>query len=472
MLTRLKVSGFKNLDDLDVRFGPFTCIAGANGAGKSNLFDAIRFLRNLADGPLRGEALGIRGMGGSYGEAGRLFRKVGDQSASTMSFAVEMIIAPRGIDEFGVEAKAGSTFLEYSLELRNNVEESRLEIVKEELKEIDSITARLVFSSSADWLRSVIKKDRGAEPFISTSLGTEIRLHKEGVQSREQRIRADGSPRTMLSGVNSADNPTALLARREMQSWQFLYLEPSHLRSPSHVSGLPKIHESGSNVAATLFRLAESSKSKTGAAGVYAQLSNRLYRIMEDVRDVWVTKDDQTELLTLYVRDRTGTVFPARNLSDGTLRLLAFAVLEQDPEATGLVGVEEPENGVHPGRIPAILELLQAIAVDTHEAVDADNPLRQVIINTHSPVVVGQVPDDSLLIAESKEAVSGGHRFKRLSLSCLTDTWRSQDKKQGVVSRGKLLAYLNPFEEAPDANQKRVIDRRDIQELLPSGDRA
>lgn len=34
MLTRLKVSGFKNLVDVDVRFGPFTCIAGANGVGK------------------------------------------------------------------------------------------------------------------------------------------------------------------------------------------------------------------------------------------------------------------------------------------------------------------------------------------------------------------------------------------------------------------------------------------------------
>ncbi|MBF0466683.1 MAG: AAA family ATPase [Nitrospirae bacterium] len=43
MLTRFKVSGFKNLVDVDIRFGPFTCIAGANGVGKSNLFDAILF---------------------------------------------------------------------------------------------------------------------------------------------------------------------------------------------------------------------------------------------------------------------------------------------------------------------------------------------------------------------------------------------------------------------------------------------
>jgi len=50
MLTRLKVDGFKNLVGVDVRFGPFTCIAGANGVGKSNLFDAVRFL-SLAANP-------------------------------------------------------------------------------------------------------------------------------------------------------------------------------------------------------------------------------------------------------------------------------------------------------------------------------------------------------------------------------------------------------------------------------------
>ena len=51
VLTRLKVEGFKNLDRIDVRLGPFTCVAGPNGVGKSNLFDAISFLAALADKP-------------------------------------------------------------------------------------------------------------------------------------------------------------------------------------------------------------------------------------------------------------------------------------------------------------------------------------------------------------------------------------------------------------------------------------
>jgi len=60
MLTRLKINGFKNLVGVDVRFGPFTCIAGANGVGKSNLFDAIRFLSALASETLIDAALSVR----------------------------------------------------------------------------------------------------------------------------------------------------------------------------------------------------------------------------------------------------------------------------------------------------------------------------------------------------------------------------------------------------------------------------
>ena len=49
MITRLQIDGFKNLRNVDIRFDTFTCVAGGNGVGKSNLFDAIRFLSAVAD---------------------------------------------------------------------------------------------------------------------------------------------------------------------------------------------------------------------------------------------------------------------------------------------------------------------------------------------------------------------------------------------------------------------------------------
>lgn len=196
--------------------------------------------------------------------------------------------------------------------------------------------------------------------------------------------------------------------------------------------------------------------------------------------------DERRELLTLQVSDRHGTPHPARALSDGTLRFLALAVLQLDPQAQGLICLEEPENGIHPERIPAMLQLLRDIATDPEEPVDADNPLRQVIVNTHSPAVVLQVPDDSLLVAELKETVRDGDRFPRVVFSCLPETWRARaPEPPSEAAKSRLMAYLNPVaaeevypadgggangKQRTKARPRRVRDRPDLQRLLPFGE--
>ena len=145
--------------------------------------------------------------------------------------------------------------------------------------------------------------------------------------------------------------------------------------------------------------------------------------------------------------------------------------------------LEEPENGIHPERIPAMLQLLQDIATDADEPVGPGNPLRQVIINTHSPAVVIAVPEDSLVVAEPKETVRREHRFPEVSFGCLEGTWRQKNALEGedvdVVAKGKLLAYLNPtVVPEPDRNgdekscskpsnkPRRVMDREDLRPLF------
>ena len=60
MITRIKIDGFKSLLNTELFLGPFTCIAGPNAVGKSNFFDAIMFLSNLADNSLLDAAKSIR----------------------------------------------------------------------------------------------------------------------------------------------------------------------------------------------------------------------------------------------------------------------------------------------------------------------------------------------------------------------------------------------------------------------------
>ncbi len=495
MLTRLKVSGFKNLIDVDVRFGAFTCIAGANGVGKSNLFDVIKFLSDLADRPLTDAAMSVRDESGKTSDIRGIFRKFKDkislsaEYADEMSFEAEMIIPKEGVDDLGQQATATSTFLRYKLRLsyrKNNGFSSigGLEILEEELVHINVGKAKeaLLFEHLEEWRKSIIFNKRTVE-FISTEEETEsriIKLHQEGNQGGSPvRRNAKTLPRTVLSSTNAVENPTALLVRNEMRSWRLLQLEPSALRKPDEFTAPIKLGEDGSHIAATLYHLAQVDASQNGneadlkKSKIYGQVASRLSELINDVYSIDVDRDEKRELLTLQLTTLGKVPYPAKALSDGTLRFLALAVLELDPNAQGVLCLEEPENGIHPGRIPAILRLLKDIAVDVNEPVGNDNPLRQVIINTHSPVVVQQVEDNDLLAAEIKG--------EGVSFSCLPDTWRTNEDTASIVPRGIIGVYMNPsgnqpteeIEEVDKPQDKkirhRVIDRKDLQQFLPFG---
>ena len=465
MLTRLQVSGFKNLVDVDVRFGPFTCIAGANGTGKSNLFDAIQFLSRLASDTFVDAAASIRAEDDKASSVQSLFHRIGSEYADSISFTAEMIIPDNGEDDLGQMAKASITFVRYSLELVYRVDEDlpfsgSFELIREDLEQINlrEASRHVKFQHSAkDWRDSVVKGRRTA-PFIS-SVDHEgqrvIRLHQDGGSSgRPQSFSASKLPRTVLSTVNASESPTALLARREMQSWRLLQLEPSSLRRPDEFMTPPGMRPDGSHLPATLYALAQygnQADSDDHDTWVYEQIALRLSELIDEVFEVSIDRDEKRQLLTLQVQDRNGTTYPARSLSDGTLRFLALAVLALDASAQGVICLEEPENGIHPGRIAAMLELLQDIAVDVTRPVDRTNPLRQVIVNTHSPAVVHLVPPDSLLIAETEQAIRSDKRFQKAAFRWRPNTWRSEASPEArPVALGHLLAYLSPIPDNAD----------------------
>ncbi len=188
MLTRLKVKGFKNLVDVDVWFGPFTCIAGANGVGKSNLFDAVTFLSALADRPLMDAALSVRDEGGRTGDIRSLFNHVGSEFAEEMSFEAEMIIPDTGFDDLAQEARASSTFVSYAVTLRYRREGSahslgEIELTREELSYIKRGEAakRLPFRHSRAWMNSAVLGRRWTPNYISTDQARGvIKVHQDG----------------------------------------------------------------------------------------------------------------------------------------------------------------------------------------------------------------------------------------------------------------------------------------------------
>jgi predicted ATPase len=449
MLTRLRVQGFKNLLDVDIRFGPFNCVAGPNAAGKSNLFDAIRFLSLLTQYSIMESVRLLREARGKAPNPRSLFTAFGDFRSSEMRFTADLVIDRAVQDEFGSPAKASISTLRYEVAFRLASDDGveRLELASESLSPVSQEKARqeLGFPAYTAFKNSVISGRRSA-PFISTSGDSipRIRVHQEGHGGRI--FAAPKSSKTILGGTNSYDFPTILAAHREMESWRTLLLEPSAMRGPSHYTDPRFIDSRGANLPAAIERLRKQEHRK---GEVYSELSNRLAELIEDIRDLRVSDDERTETLTLEVTGRDGVRHPASSLSDGTLRFLVLAAMAIDAEAEGLICLEEPENGIHPERIPAMVKLLRDIATDPRYMIGTDNPLRQVIMNTHSPVVISCLDVDDLIYLDRKQVRQESAVGKVALVRVPEGGWRAKISDSAVVLP-LTPGQLNPYQRTLD----------------------
>jgi predicted ATPase len=485
MLTRLQVDGFKNLRGVDVRFGPLTCIAGGNGVGKSNLFDAILFLSALADKPFAEAARSIRG-GDQNSE---MLFSMPLEPTPRIKLAAEMLIPQHGVDDFGQPAEASATFVRYELELSlldaGDGFRKRIFLEREDLKQIPQAQwSSLGFAQAKKWHSSVFRARGRSTAFISMadeevsrSGARTVRLHADRMPDPSLKRAGGGQPsifpaktlpRTVLSSANNADVcRTAVLVRKEMLSWRLLQLEPSALRRPDELESEGFLAADGAHLAATLYRLSTESNIDHPDE-VCARVANRLSLLVEGVRSLRVDRDDARKLLSVLLKDSGQLELPASSLSDGTMRFIALAVLLEDPLATGVLCLEEPENGINPERIKAIVELLYDIAVDTEFPLDSTNPLRQVIINTHSPLVAAEIDQDDLLFARRLHRPVSSRKHSELVLFCIEDSWRAGIGFPQEV-RGRVLSFLAGIRSSRDESHrqgKRVGDYAERQMKL------
>jgi predicted ATPase len=453
MLTRLKVKGFKSLQDVEVRFGPFTCVAGVNGVGKSNLFDAIMFLRDLADTSIIDAATRIRNSDRRRINLSALFTRTSSGQAQLMEFDVDFLVGDKVVDDFGREAKPKVTFLRYRLGLRyvapSSARPEAIELAYEALDFVQKGDAKrhLGFPVSQEFFESIYQgSSRNDFIYMDKDNVSIAKVRQDGGSSGQPiSIPLDKAERTILSNINTIDRPTALAARREMQSWINLQLESSSLRKPDDFSAPSRVSSTGEHLPATLDRLKK-----------FDQVAAQLANLLPDISSLDVDIDERRELKTLYLKTVSGIRHEARALSDGTLRFLALAIIGADPEAGGVICLEEPENGIHPARIPAIVELLGDMAVDPNYAVGADNPLRQIIINTHSPLVIQKLQTDTIIVSQAYKSEGAS-----LSLFCpILGTWRTKSPastEDTSVTFHALMDYLGPDDDEEVQSGKQNI---------------
>jgi predicted ATPase len=387
MITYIKISGFKSFDNFEMTFTPLTVIAGVNASGKSNLFDALKLLSRLAETDLK------TAFSEQRGNPDELFTQYDDNVYSTkMDFTVEMLVDRIVKDNWGGDIELNNTRLRYKLSIARVKSEygfQSLSITNESLEKIkpdEDAWARELLPGDAKKLWKTLRSGGSREPFIKTEnegSTMAIKIRQDGKQGGKA-TPANAASQTVLGGINSVDFPHAFAAKEEMRGWKFLQLNPEDLREPTRQDvGLKDvITQSGKNMASALFRINQQD------AYSIKEISRKLNSFLPGFTDVNVYNDTANRQYIIKLKDDEGQEFSSRVLSEGTLRLLALCVLEYDDKHTGLLCFEEPENGIHPFRIAAMAQILKELSASF---VSDDDSLRQVIVNTHSPVLISHL---------------------------------------------------------------------------------
>ena len=389
MITYIKINGFKSFHNFEMEFTPFTVIAGANASGKSNLFDALTLLSRLAETDNLKRAFGEQ-----RGEFIELFTQYGDDNYATeIEFVVEMLVNKNIKDAWGNDSKLKYTRLRYELSIKRITNASGIQdlvVSKENLLKLnhqDDLWASIsIPKKSLEFWRPKVGTGKRGIPYIETVNENNldiIQVPQDGTTGNKRRFPLSNATRTVLSSFDTIDFPHVLAAKEEMKSWKFLQLNPEDLRqATSKNNGEDTISVSGKNLAAALFRIKQNDKYSL------KEISRKLNSFLPNFTEVDVVDDNENKQYLIKLKDVDKKEFSSRVLSEGTLRILALCILEFDEKHTGLLCFEEPENGIHPFRIKAMTELLKDLSVDFNEV---EIPLRQVIVNTHSPVLVGNM---------------------------------------------------------------------------------
>ena len=466
MLTRLEANGFKNLVDFALDFGPYTCIAGPNGVGKSNVFDAIRFLSLLTEHTMNDAAQSIRNTPTSQ-DAGNLhdiFFATNNQRQERFQLAVEMIVNKEVSDDFGRQAESTSSFLRYEVGFRYEEPSvavgpfGGLILEREELRPIVVRQARahLRFPHhKANFRDHLVYNRRFGAPYIGTVTdgGQDVILvHQDGrSRGRGRPVSAERATRTIVGTENTVATPTILAARHEMRSWHILALEPTAIRRPDGYTQKPGIASNGAHIPATLKHMGRDA-SAANTEQALAAIASRLSDLVQ-VSTIRVRQDDVRQLLSLELEEPSGLRLPAHSISDGTLRFLALAVLAESSSQSGVYCMEEPENGIHPASLEAMNFLLHDIAVDPNEPIGNKNPVRQVVVATHSPYFVQLQNEDDLVLAKNMMKRTELGTIEPIACRPCLHTWRSSRQDPGVAHIA-LQDYLLP----PDGKRIAIQD--------------
>ena len=325
----LKVQNFRALKDVAFKqLTPMTALLGPNGSGKSTVFDVFAFLAECFESGLR-RAWDRRGRG-------RELKTRGGDGPVTI--------------EIKYRERPGAPLITYHL----SVDESH--------------GSPVVVRESLSW-----KRRRYGAPFrfLDFRDGQGRATGGERPDPEDERVETPLKSADLLA-VNALGqfqgHPRVAALRDFIMGWHVSCLSAENTRGLPEAGPHERLTRTGDNLANVIQYLAERHPERLDR--IFAALRERVPRIEGVLADTM-----QDGRLLLQIRDAPfETPVLARFASDGTLKMLAYLVLLHDPEPPPFIGIEEPENFLHP-------RLLHGLAEECRDA----SARTQLLVTTHSP---------------------------------------------------------------------------------------
>ncbi len=369
MITRIEVDGFKSLRGFAVDLEPFTVFIGPNSAGKSNILDALSLLSRLASQSL--EEAFKHGRGRALDQ----FTRRGGEVGSTIHFAVEVLVdAP--------ESSPNRYRYELTIERRplpSGAE--RLAVKDERLSVLDAEADRWAAAhpefarhtgSKAEaraLLKQIDESDGGARLLLlRTQSQSDVSIymfHSGTGIATINGINKDHGFRDMRrewrkSEVNvreiDPDHEIGLFTE-EFIHYRAIAIDAARLREPSERVGSDTLAPDASNLPTVLANL---------PGPILGAIRADLVALVPGVSSFEIVPEGDAFRIDFELSG--GERMPARLVSDGTLRILGLlTALRAEPRAS-TIGIEEPENGVYPGRLRRLIDYLREVTSENPRA--------------------------------------------------------------------------------------------------------
>ena len=328
-IERLQVRNFRALRSVDLKdLTPMTVLLGPNGSGKSTVFDVFAFLAECFEAGLRR----------AWDRRGRA----------------------RELKTRGAE---GPVMIEIKYR-----ERPKTPVITYHLSVDEREGAPVV---AHEWLRWKRRSYGAPFRFLEYREGEGRAVSGEAPAAEDQRVEIPLSSPDLLA-VNALgqfhEHPRVTALRDFIMGWYVSYLLADSARGQPEAGPHERLSKTGDNLANVIQHLAERHPERLER--IFAALRERVPRI-ESIRAD--TMADGRLLLQIKDAPFDKPVL-ARFASDGTLKMLAYLILIYDPAPPAFIGMEEPENFLHPRLLPGLAEECRAACERT-----------QLLVTTHSP---------------------------------------------------------------------------------------